>query len=174
MAHGRLPIGNGQAPGIEIGRDAADAELGVEPAVDGDAGVKTVLFVGRVFAAAMGETGFFAAIVFVGFLAALRAAGFAPAAFFFAASFVELFAARWAEPFAAALFAVFRFTDRALVLTDFARFLALALRARASLAERATAVCADRFAAFFDADFFLAAIPAPPIVKRRIGVRRHA
>jgi hypothetical protein len=168
-----LPIGNGQAPGIEIGRDAAGAELGVELAVDGDGDLETVAIVGRAFAATMAETGFFAAIVFVGFLAAFRAAGFVPAAFFFATGFVELFARR-AEPLAATLLADFRFADCALVLADFARFRGLALRARVSLADRATALRTDRFAAFLDADFFLAAIPAPPIVKRRIGVRHHA
>lgn len=56
----------------------------------------------------MGGTGFFAAIVFVGFLAALRAAGFVPAAFFFAEAFTPAFApdARLAAVFVRSLAAL--------------------------------------------------------------------
>jgi hypothetical protein len=157
-SHGRLPIGNGHAPGIEIGRDATGGALGVEVAVDGGTEFVTTSFSGGVLATAVGAAGFFAAIVFVGFLAALRAAGRRPAAFFLAIGLATRLAGRFATAFAARLAA--RFAGRrsdflALDLTAFDRFRATVLRARDLLAERfATA----RLAAFFAADFFLAAI----------------
>ena len=92
QSQGRLPIGNGHAPGIEIGREATGEELGAEVAVDGGTCLVTSCFSDTGLAVAVGATGFFAAIVFVGFLAALRAAGRWPAAFFFAAGLVTFFA----------------------------------------------------------------------------------
>ena len=149
-----MPIGNGHAPGIEIGRDATDEALGVEVAVDGGTEFVTTSFSGGVLATAMGAAGFFAAIVFVGFLAALRAAGRRPAAFFLTTGLASLLAGRLATRFAA-LFAV-RFAGfLALDRTVFARLRATVLRALDFLAERFATV---RLAAFFAADFFFAAI----------------
>ena len=166
--HGRLPIGNGHAPGIEIGRDATGEVLGVEVAVDGGTEFVTTSFCGGVLETAMGAAGFFAAIVFVGFLAALRAAGRRPAAFFFgaglavkrAADFAARLTARFATLFAATLRARFAGPRRMdLFALDFAavlaRLRATVLRARDLTAERFATV---RRAGFLAADLFFTAI----------------
>jgi hypothetical protein len=157
-AQGRLPIGNGQAPGIEIGLGATGDEAG--------AGVEdTVLWTGATFGVSVGGKGFFAAIVFVGFLAALRAAGFLPAAFFFGATAMR-FCVRLATFFAftADFFAALRFAAARKGAARFDRavfFAATGLRRELFLADLAL-----RFAARFAADFLFVAIQSPPSVER--------
>ena len=112
-------------------------------------------------AVAVGATGFFAAIVFVGFLAALRAAGRWPAAFFFAAGLVTFFAMLLRAVLATRRWADFLTLDFAAL----ARLRAMGLRARVLLAERfaevrlvAVRFAAVRLADLFAADLFFAAI----------------
>ena len=109
----------------------------------------------------MGAAGFFAAIVFVGFLAALRAAGRWPAAFFFAEGLATFRATRLrATFFATVLRASFATRRRAdFLVTDLAglaRLRAIGFRPRDLLADRFGAA---RFADFFPPDLFFAAIP---------------
>ena len=165
-SQGRLPIGNGQAPGIEIGRGAA--WVGTDVEVEASAELTTAVFAGGVPAAVLDSTVFFAAVVFAGFLAALRAAGLLPAALFFGARFAGFLVARTALFFPALFFADFFGVERSAALRSAARFRAPGLRAPDFLATRFADARTTRFAAFLDADLVFVAIRSPPIVKRGI------
>jgi hypothetical protein len=165
---GRLPIGNGHAPGIEIDRCAIETEADVE----GGAGVavagRSVSLTGSGFAAVVGVAVFFAAIVFAGFLAALRAAGFAPAAFFLPGFATTTFFAAGRALFAT-LRLIFFFAGFFLAAADLPRaaiFFATTLRVLALRAMRFTALRTGLFTAFLAADFFFAAIRSPPVMMR--------
>jgi hypothetical protein len=104
------------------------------------------------------STVFFAAVVFAGFLAALRAAGLLPAALFFGASCADFLSVRPALFLAAVCFADLFGVERKGALRGAARFRALALRATDFLAMRFADAPAIRFAALLDADLFFIAI----------------
>ncbi len=182
----RLLSGNGQAPGTEIGRctDATGLDEGASTG-DGCTGF------GSGARISLG-TDFFAAIVFAGFLAALRAAGLVPAAFFFAGA--AAFVVRDRLAFAADRAVLLRagaalrevllarrdtlaFALSVLLATRFtARFAALrAGRFAALRAGRFTALRVGRFADFLPDDFDFAAIAHLRLVMsglRPCGTRR--
>jgi hypothetical protein len=110
----------------------------------------------------MGTADFFAAIVFVGFLAALRAAGLVPAAFFFGARRALLAATLPANFLLVDFFAAVRRLAGAA-----ARFLAADFFAASLRPVRFAGTRPARFADFLLPGAFLVAIRRPPKVKKR-------